>query len=180
MAVTREHIADSFEALLERRGYRGTSVEDIAKDLRISKKTVYVHFGSKDDLHAFVVRRKASAECDRIAAQIDDLPTDTARVEALARTVLARTRERIRAHRGDESISLHQVHERVYFDAYTDLLRRYIRSGSASGEFTVAGEEITVRLVSGVLLAGARVLLDDSEAAVEGPVTEAIARLLTC
>lgn len=180
MAVTRERIADSFEARLERRGYRSTSVEDIAKDVRISKKTIYVHFESKGDLYAYVVGRRAAADCERIADTLKDLPTDAVRVEALVRSVLAEAREQARSPRDAESTSLSLARERIYFDAYTDLLRRYIRSGSASGEFTTGGDEITVRLVSGLLIAGARMLSEDCEAAVEEPVTEAVIRVLTC
>ncbi|HET6497776.1 MAG TPA: TetR/AcrR family transcriptional regulator [Coriobacteriia bacterium] len=180
MAVTRERIADSFEACLGRRGYRSTSVEDIARDLRISKKTIYVHFESKDELYAYVVGRRAAADCERIADALKDFATDAARVEGLVRSVLAETRERADSPRDAESASLSLARERIYFDAYTDLLRRYIRSGWASGEFTTGGDEITVRLVSGLLIAGARMYSEDAEAAVEGPVTEAVIRVLTC
>jgi TetR/AcrR family transcriptional regulator, cholesterol catabolism regulator len=180
MTVTRENIADSFEKHLEQFGFRKTSVEDIAKDLHISKKTIYVHFESKDDIYKSVIERRAAADKQRIAAELSDRASYGAKIEGLIGIVFDFTREWWRRNRDSEFVQRYQVAEQAFLDAYTDLIRDHVHEGVRSGEFTADDSEITVRLVSGLMLAGTRMLQEDLEADVEPAVVEAVNRLLTC
>lgn len=180
MTVTREHIADSFERHLEQFGFRKTSVEDIAKDLRISKKTIYVHYESKDDIFKSVIERRAAADKQRIAAELADRASYGAKVEGLIRIVFDFTRDWWRRNRDSEFVQRYQVAEQAFLDAYTDLIRDYVHAGVDNGEFTARDDEVTVRLVSGLVLAGTRMLQEDTEENVEPAVVEAVERLLTC
>lgn len=49
-AVTRERILDAAYRLLYRKGFARVSMDDIAKAAGITKRSVYYHFESKDDL----------------------------------------------------------------------------------------------------------------------------------
>lgn len=180
MAVTREYIADSFEKHLEQFGFRKTSVEDIAKDLHISKKTIYVHFGSKDDIYRHVIERRARDDKQRIAAELADRQSYGAKIEGLIGIVFEFTRDWWRRNRDSEFVQRYQVGEQAFLDAYTELIREYVHEGVQNGEFTADDSEVTVRLVSGLILAGTRMLQEDIEAEVEPQVVEAVNRLLTC
>ena len=46
----REAVMDSAERLFARYGYKKTTVEDIASDIRISRATLYLHFHSKEEI----------------------------------------------------------------------------------------------------------------------------------
>ena len=48
-------IADAAAALFLRKGYQGTSMDDIAAEAAVSKQTVYKHFSDKDQLFAEIV-----------------------------------------------------------------------------------------------------------------------------
>jgi len=180
VTVTRESIADSFEKHLEQFGFRKTSVEDIAKDLRISKKTIYVHFESKDDIYKRVVERRAAADKQRIAAELSGRTSYGAKIEGLIGIVFDFTRDWWRRNRDSEFVQRYQVAEQAFLDAYTDLMREYVHAGVSGGEFTADDSEVTVRLLSGLILAGTRMLQEDVEADVEPAVVEAVERLLTC
>ncbi|MBW6468630.1 MAG: TetR/AcrR family transcriptional regulator [Coriobacteriia bacterium] len=180
MTVTREHIADSFERHLEQYGFRKTSVEDIAKDLHISKKTIYVHYESKDDIFKSVIERRAAEDKQRIAEELADRASYTDKVGGLIRIVFDRTRDWWRRNRDSEFVQRYQVSEQAFLDAYTDLIRDYVHAGVQCGEFTARDDETTVRLVSGLILAGTRMLQEDIEADAEPAVVEAVNRLLTC
>jgi TetR/AcrR family transcriptional regulator, cholesterol catabolism regulator len=180
MTVTRENIADSFEKHLEQFGFRKTSVEDIAKDLHISKKTIYVHYESKDAIFKSVIERRAAEDKQRIAAELADRASYTAKVEGLIRIVFDFTRDWWRRNRDSEFVQRYQVAEQAFLDAYTDLIRDYVHAGVRNGEFTARDDETTVRLVSGLMLAGTRMLQEDIDAEVEPSVVEAVNRLLTC
>ena len=54
---TEKHraIADAATTLFLRKGYQGTSMDDIAAEAAVSKQTVYKHFSDKDQLFAEIV-----------------------------------------------------------------------------------------------------------------------------
>lgn len=180
MTVTRGQIADSFEKHLEQYGFRKTSVEDIAKDLRISKKTIYVHYESKEDIYKYVVERKAGQDKQRIVAELAERQSHGAKIDGLIGIVFEFTRDWWRRNRDSEFVQRYQVGEQAFLDAYTEVIREYIHEGVQAGEFTADDNEVTVRLVSGLVLAGTRMLQEDIETDVESQVVEAVNRLLTC
>ena len=71
MPATKDEIAAKFMELAFRFGYRRTAVEDVARELRISKKTIYEHFSSKQDLLRYALElgaassAPASSRCSR-------------------------------------------------------------------------------------------------------------------
>src|SRR5262249_2772619 len=82
---TRNRILDAAERLIARLGYQKTTVDDIAAEARISKRTIYLHFPSKEEV--------ALVTIDRIAERLNE------RLRAIARgtgTPAARLREMLR------------------------------------------------------------------------------------
>ncbi len=57
-ADRREQLIETARAVFARRGYEGTSVEEIAARAEVSKPIVYEHFGGKEGLYAVVVDRE--------------------------------------------------------------------------------------------------------------------------
>lgn len=49
-SATRDTILDTARALLARHGYRKTSVEDVAREAGLSRRTLYLYFPSKQEL----------------------------------------------------------------------------------------------------------------------------------
>lgn len=182
MAVTRELIIDSFEKHLDSAGFRNTSVEDIARDLHISKKTIYVHFESKDDLYRHVAERKADTLAEHVAQALAALPTNQEKIEGLIEHAFAITHEWLLDSRDTEFTERYhyQIAEESFIDAYTGLFREYIHAGIAAGEFTAEDSEITVRLVAGLTLAGTRMLQEDLDLTIKDHVAGAVMRMLTC
>ncbi len=179
MPVSKEDIAASFRTQLERFGYRKTSVEDVARDLHISKKTIYVHFGSKEEMFRHVVRQMAEEEKARIAAQLADRDTCWEKIEGLVGLIFRVTREWWRENRESEFVERYEIGERVFLEAYSELIAEWVRSGVERGEFDVESTKLTVVFIGGIILAGTRLLRDDAEASPEAAVIDAIRKLLT-
>ena len=84
MPATKDEIALTFMGLTVRYGFKRTAVEDVARALRISKKTIYEYFPSKDAMleYALELGRSAAAPAGRVAAHGDHgagtLPRDHA------------------------------------------------------------------------------------------------------
>ncbi|MGK8559105.1 TetR/AcrR family transcriptional regulator [Nocardia gipuzkoensis] len=74
-APSREQFLDVAELLMSERGYAGTSVSAICKEVGVAATSLYWHFGSKEGLLAAVMERGA-ARWFASLPRWDDLPGD--------------------------------------------------------------------------------------------------------
>lgn len=63
----RERVLDAAWARMNRDGYRAVTMSELARQLGMSKKTLYVHFADKEDLVRALVRRTS----DRIGREVE-------------------------------------------------------------------------------------------------------------
>src|SRR5919201_5483283 len=66
----RAQLIDVGRTVFAKRGYDGTSVEEIAEHAKVSKPIVYEHFGGKEGLYAVVIDREMEYVVRRIAEAI--------------------------------------------------------------------------------------------------------------
>jgi AcrR family transcriptional regulator len=59
-----DRVLDATERLLARLGYQKTTMEDIAREAEVAKRSIYLHFGSKEEV--------ALASIDRIVGRLLD------------------------------------------------------------------------------------------------------------
>ncbi len=91
-ARKRAEIVDAARELFLQRGYVGTSMDDVAALARVSKQTVYKHFGSKERLFIELLTGDMSRADDAVAGLAEAIPgsQDLARdLGAFARAYLA-------------------------------------------------------------------------------------------
>jgi TetR/AcrR family transcriptional regulator, cholesterol catabolism regulator len=67
-ALARTEILTAAAELFRARGYRAATLEELARRLGMSKKTLYGHFGSKEDLLAAIFHRTMSLVEDGLAS----------------------------------------------------------------------------------------------------------------
>ena len=70
---TRDRILTAARKRFSRQGFRGTRVDDIARDARGNKERVYAYFGSKRDLFVLVLK-EAFEEVARADESLLDMP----------------------------------------------------------------------------------------------------------
>ncbi len=89
---TRQRILKAALDLFVAQGYERTTVEDVARRIRLTKGAVYWHFKSKPDLLAALVADMSARQAARLAAELpppDTLDGLTAHFVARARLVAA-------------------------------------------------------------------------------------------
>ena len=79
MSATQKEIAEVFRRRVDEVGYTRATLDDVARSLKMSKKTIYVHFDGKREIYAYIVERQAAQEKARLAAMLAALPTCAAR-----------------------------------------------------------------------------------------------------
>ena len=92
----RKHraIVDAATELFRRDGYRGTSMDAVAKEAAVSKQTVYAHFADKQALFTAIVEGTLDRAGGRTRTEIDGL-RDTADLAADLRELARRYLEAV-------------------------------------------------------------------------------------
>ena len=146
----KEAIADEFRKHFDHFGYKKTSVDDIARALRISKKTIYQHFDSKEEIFYYLVSRVARQYRRKMEKELDAHPTYAARLEQLFRMVFAESRKWLKQNDAFEFKYKYEISELAFQDTYEELITELIRRGTEAGEFTSQQPELTGRFVRGI------------------------------
>lgn len=178
MPATKDEIAATFMDLAFHYGYRRTAVEDVARRLSISKKTIYEYFPSKEALLEYALELGAQGQ----RARVESLLTDaTALGRALEATRIALTDARAFFEQSPSAEMVEppelqaQINERVYGPMVRDLLEQ----GVAAGEFQVADVELTTKFVLVVGMEGVRLIRGDPTSHPEEATIQAVRRLIT-
>jgi AcrR family transcriptional regulator len=149
MSAMQDRIAEVFRRRVEEVGYARATLDDVSRSLKISKKTIYVHFAGKRDIYAYIVARQAAREKARLAAMLAALPTFAARVEAAMRIMLETARGHVERTDRDEWLAEYEVAADAFRKANGDLIRELVQAGMDTGEFAPGD----ARLVEQMLVA---------------------------
>ncbi|MEA2552599.1 MAG: hypothetical protein QOJ65_775 [Fimbriimonadaceae bacterium] len=148
---TREAILDAMDSLMGRFGYRKTNMDDLAREAGISKRTIYLHFSSKEEVGLSSIGRvveTAQVRMRDIATEGRD-PRDT-----IKKMLVERVMARVRAV-GEYRQSLDELFEAVrpaylvrrqeQFQAEQAILATALREGRSSGAFHFDSAQATAR-----------------------------------
>jgi len=178
MPATQDEIAAKFMELAFRYGYRRTAVEDVARALRISKKTIYEYFPSKEALLEYALELGARGQRLRVESLLTEA---TALGRALEATSIALADARAFFEQSPNAEMVEppelqaQVNERVYGPMMRDLLEQ----GVAAGEFEVTDIDMTTKFVLVVGMEGVRLIREDPASHPEQATLQAMRRLIT-
>jgi AcrR family transcriptional regulator len=81
---TRESILDATDRLLGRLGYQKTTIDDLAREAGIARRTIYLHFASKEEIFLASIDRVV----DRLLAELRTIAASGGSVEDRLRRML--------------------------------------------------------------------------------------------
>ena len=145
---SRETVVRAAGKLFARRGYHGTSMQDLGEELGLLKSSIYSHVSSKEDLLLEVVRRAELLFNESARQAIRTTSGEASRLRAL----IAGHIRVILDHRDEASTFLHEARaldERyreavtAARDGYERIFRRVIAAGVDSGEFDRRVDPVT-------------------------------------
>lgn len=152
MSTTKQQIAEVFERRVGEVGYDRTTLDDVSREMHISKKTIYVYFDGKGDIYSYVVARQAAREKMRLAASVATLPSCAARVEAVVSFVISSARAHIAETSRDEWLREYEIAADAFAQANGELLRELIAAGIEAGEFSDGDPGFLERMVRVLVL----------------------------
>lgn len=138
---TRDQILDATDRIMARYGFRKMTMDDLAKEAGVSKRTIYLHFGSKEDVGLSSIGRVVEGVHERLGSISQK---DAGASERLREMLIARVMGRIESIK-DYYQSLDELFEvvrpsymarrKLYFDLEAQMLASVLEDGQASGEF---------------------------------------------
>jgi len=124
----REKLLRGAEDLFKRYGLRSVSMDDIARNLGISKKTIYQHFADKDDVVASV----AKANMERHRVQFDKIAAESKNaVEEMVKISFC-LKEIIQSVNPSWLFDMQKYHQRAWSD-WQEYKHRFIRQNVVRG-----------------------------------------------
>jgi AcrR family transcriptional regulator len=141
---TRETILDACDRIMSRYGFRKMTMDDLAKEARLSKRTLYLYFSGKEDVGLSSIGRvveSVHAELERLADSSAH-PADRLR-QMLERRVMGRVEQVQAYHQSlDELFEVvrpaYMTRRQHYFNVERDLIASVLGEGTLSGQFSVA------------------------------------------
>jgi len=178
MPATKDEIAARFMELAFHFGYRRTAVEDVARELHISKKTVYEHFSSKDDLMRYALELTARRQRARVESMLTE-PTALGRVQQVIGIALADVRAFYESRPSAEMAEPPAIQAQVNDLVFAPMVRDVLVQGVETNEFTVQEPDVTAAFVVAMGMEAVRMIRDDPSCHPEELLFESVRRLIT-
>jgi AcrR family transcriptional regulator len=138
----RDRILDATECLLTRLGYRKMTMDDVAQEAGIGKRTIYVHFPSKEEVALASIDRVVDRLTTRLSelAQGDGPPDQRLRQMLLCRILYRFDSVQGYSHRLDDLFEslrpAYMSRRRRYFEEEASIFTNVIAEGRDEGFFT--------------------------------------------
>jgi AcrR family transcriptional regulator len=174
----KEVIADEFQKHFNHFGFKKTSVDEVARALQISKKTIYQHFNSKEEIFYYIVSRIARRYRAKMARELAAYPTHQEKLEHLIRMIFAESRKWLKENDAFEFKYKYEIAELAFQDTYEELVIELVQGGTEVGEFSTPQADLAGRFIRGIIAESMKLLSSDPSLAVEGDTIAAILKLL--
>ncbi len=178
MPATKEEIANTFERHVERFGFGKASVEGVAAELGISKRTIYQHFSSKRELYRYVVSRIAGEQRAALAAAIADAPDWASKMERFLTLVVSGMRRHIQETSKADWLQEFEIAYDAMAGAYGAIGTELVARGAEAGEFAIDDAELANGLIGAMVTHYGTVVRDHREYDADAEVVSAIMRML--
>jgi AcrR family transcriptional regulator len=176
--ANKEQIADEFQKQVERVGFERSSVEAVAAELGISKRTIYQHFASKGDLYAYVVDRLSDAEREGVERSIANEPTYRTKMKRYLQLVVRAKRVHTKDTAGARFVQESEVDYEAMSRAYRSVGDRLLEGGAAAGEFAFADARLASELMSAIVTRYGVLVWDRPDYDADDAIVAAIMRML--
>ncbi|MCD4729608.1 MAG: TetR/AcrR family transcriptional regulator [Bacteroidales bacterium] len=175
----QEKIAESFEKHYNQFGFKKTSIDDISRDLRISKKTIYKHFNSKEQIFNFLVQKIAGQFHEMIEPKLMRVPTYEKKMEQLVFIIFQEIRNWLKESQDSFEFRFQfELTQKAFQEAYHSLVKELFIAGIENGEFSKTNIELTIKFLDSILLESMKLIHVNHDLGIEQDTARSILKLL--
>jgi len=152
----REHVVQSARQVFARYGYKKTVLDDISREAKKGKSTIYYYFKSKDEIFKAVVDAEAEIRQAAINEQINSIddPQQKLRTYIYVRMktlkMVVNYYEAIKNDLLDNLYFVNQFRDN-HFEAEIMQVRNMLLEGVEKGTFTIQNPELTAKTIVAAL-----------------------------
>ena len=175
----QEKIAESFEKYYNQFGFKKTSVDDISRDLRISKKTIYKHFNSKEQILKYLVQKISVQFRDMIEPKLKEVPTYEKKMEQLVFIIFQDIRNWLKESQDSFEFRFQfELTQKAFQEAYHSLVKDLFIAGIENGEFSKTNVDLTIKFLESILLESMKLINVNNDLGIEQDTARSIIKLL--
>ncbi|MBL7965705.1 MAG: TetR/AcrR family transcriptional regulator [Prolixibacteraceae bacterium] len=152
----REHVVQSARQVFARYGYKKTVLDDISREAKKGKSTIYYYFKSKDEIFKAVVDAETEIRQAAISEQINSIddPQQKLRTYIYVRMktlkMVVNYYEAIKNDLLDNLYFVNQFRDN-HFEAEIMQVRNMLLEGVEKGTFTIQNPELTAKTIVAAL-----------------------------
>ena len=144
----RDIILKVAQNLFARYGLKKTTVDEIARDARVSKGTIYHYFKSKEDIFSAVVERESKILKDKIKEAIEKEDPPQKKLRAFVLTKIHYMRELVNLYNVTKDIVTEvlpqlETARKSYFDDEMKIVKEILTEGVEKRIFTIKKIDLT-------------------------------------
>jgi AcrR family transcriptional regulator len=177
----KELIAESFRKHFEHFGFQKTSVDNISNELKISKKTIYKFFDTKEKIFYYIISKVADDYCRKMEKDVQkqSFENNTEKISYLVSQIFTEANKWLK--KGNDAFEFKykfEIAEMAFKDAYNKLFEKIITDGVQSGEFKTGNVQFTMRFINGIFSEAMRLLSVNPEVEIETETNKTLIKLL--
>ena len=148
----REQLVQSARQVFVRFGYKKTALDDIAREARKGKSTIYYYFKSKDEIFKAVIDAEAEIRAKTIDDQISIIEDPQIKLKTyvyVRMLTLKKVGNYYEAIKNDLLDNLYFVNSfrNNHFDAEINLVKDLLLEGIEKGVYTIQNSELTAKTI---------------------------------
>lgn len=163
-------IIEEFEKYFFRFGFKKTSIDDVSRQLKISKKTIYEHFSDKQSIFDTVIQKIADEFKAKIQRRLSSSNTEQERLTSLVKLIYSQGRNWLKKAESTEFRFKLEMSEVALREAYRQLIGSILAAGQQSGEFKLADAAIASRLLFSMVQEGLEICYADPALNIEDDI----------
>lgn len=152
----REQIVQAARQVFARYGFKKTALDDIARESRKGKSTIYYYFKSKDDIFKAVIDAEAEIRNRTIEEQMSGINDPKLKLKTYIYNRMRTLRMVVNYYEAIKNDLLDQLYfvdnlRTKHFEAEIELIRKMFLEGIEMGEYTIQNPELTAKTVVAAL-----------------------------
>ena len=176
--MIKDNIADAFQRYFHQFGFKKTSVDDVAHEMQISKKTIYQHFSSKEEILHYVIQRNAQVILGQMIAQIRQDGDEARQLDQLIHLIHKVANDFQRSNVASEFQFRMEIAEEAYHQAYSKIIADLITAGVQKSVFHCIDLNTTIHYVDLIVTESLRLTISHPEESPEEETLQAVQKIL--
>jgi AcrR family transcriptional regulator len=148
----REQLVQAAREVFARYGFKKTALDDIAREARKGKSTIYYYFKSKDEIFKAVIDCETEIRTKAIEDQINKLQDPKQKLKTYIFVRLRTLRMVVNYYEAIKNDLLDQLYfvdnlRTEHFEAEINLIRKILLEGIESGIFSIQNPDLTAKTI---------------------------------